>query len=228
MLKYYVAERARHADVQAVTLTFPQCEQMIDMLCCHFGMPRIPVKLRTGGSTSHFIPPRRRYSKRLKKVVDKGLIIRMLPSMLQARTTCHEWAHYAHYLDHKGSSKPRVIHGEEHKAWMEKAVEFVKSTILYQQAKNAVSSKRMDTLKEIQGTVVAYQFKIDKGLAADVNPVIPVGPIQAAFDALPDALTCPKCAREKHKSHFGVRVMSRDAANVPTKIVRQSYCRSCR
>ena len=213
MLKYYTAERARHADVQAVNLTFPQVKLLIDMLCDKFGLPHLAVVLRSKGRSSHFKPYDRSR---------KGPAIKMLPSMLQARTACHEFAHYAHFLEYKNTTQRWVVHGHEHRVWMDKSVEFAKSTILYQSAKNAIQEKRLDTLKQ----VVVSQLKIkNQSLAADTNPV---GPVQAAFNALPEVLHCPKCSCHKAKAQFGVRVMARDAANQPTKIVRQSYCRECR
>lgn len=52
--------------------------------------------------------------------------------------------------------------------------------------------------------------------------------LAAAFDALPKRIVCPKCKRNRAKNAFGLRVMSRDAKGRPTRIARQSYCKTCR
>ena len=52
--------------------------------------------------------------------------------------------------------------------------------------------------------------------------------LAAAFEALPKRTVCPKCKKSQTKEAFGLRVMARDAAGVPTRIARQSYCGSCR
>jgi hypothetical protein len=50
----------------------------------------------------------------------------------------------------------------------------------------------------------------------------------AAMKRLPKRLTCPKCRKSRTKDHFGLRITARDASGLPTRIVRQSYCSSCR
>ena len=50
----------------------------------------------------------------------------------------------------------------------------------------------------------------------------------AAFEELPQRLTCPKCKRSRTKGSFGLRVIARSAQGVPTRIARQSWCRDCR
>ena len=45
---------------------------------------------------------------------------------------------------------------------------------------------------------------------------------------LPQWLKCPKCGRSRTKEMFGLRVMSRDAMGVPTRIAKQSYRKECR
>ncbi len=197
------------------------------MLCEGFGLPKIPVLLRSGGATSHYKPYDR---------VRKGPAIKMLPSMLQARTACHEWAHYAHHMEYKKSGwiGPRKVHGDEHKMWMERAVAYVKGTTLYQTAQNATRENRLQMLQNATVTMEGSVMKVvataaiptqvmDFSMAAEA-----ADPIQAAFNALPEILGCPKCGCDKPKTQFGVRVMSRDANGAPKKISRQSYCRGCR
>jgi len=51
---------------------------------------------------------------------------------------------------------------------------------------------------------------------------------------LPERMHCPKCACDKDRSEFGVRIMNRAQKGarsthlMPTKLARQSQCRSCR
>jgi hypothetical protein len=52
--------------------------------------------------------------------------------------------------------------------------------------------------------------------------------LTAALQALPKRLRCPKCGRARSREDFGLRVMARDAAGLPTRISRQSYCKDCR
>lgn len=50
----------------------------------------------------------------------------------------------------------------------------------------------------------------------------------AAMQSLPKRVRCPKCGRVRSREDFGLRVMSRDPAGLPTRISRQSYCKDCR
>jgi hypothetical protein len=52
--------------------------------------------------------------------------------------------------------------------------------------------------------------------------------VKAAFAALPQRLTCPKCKQTRLKEMFGMRVMKRDSKGIPTRVIRQSHCRDCR
>jgi len=52
--------------------------------------------------------------------------------------------------------------------------------------------------------------------------------LAAAFEALPKRIACPRCKKSKSKDAFGLRVMARDDRGVPTRIAKQSYCKTCR
>ena len=49
-----------------------------------------------------------------------------------------------------------------------------------------------------------------------------------AFRALPDRIKCPHCTAVQAKAEYGVRVVKRDGRGMPLKVVRQSWCQTCR
>lgn len=52
--------------------------------------------------------------------------------------------------------------------------------------------------------------------------------VEAAYEALSEFHTCPRCLRKKSKGEFGMRVVQKDEQGRPVKAIRQSYCRECR
>lgn len=152
-------------------------------------------------------------------------------TMLQARTAAHEVAHYLHFMEYEdlgakwrpgtGSLKPRITqwHGSEHEAWMARCVEATvklgygpKPTVVVKPHAEVPVVNFTVTFTKVEGEIVET----------------PKDPVAAFFDSLPPLLTCPCCNATLPKMNFGVRVMKRDANNVPTVIRRQSYCRACR
>lgn len=53
--------------------------------------------------------------------------------------------------------------------------------------------------------------------------------LAATLKVLPQRAKCPKCKKAKSvATGFGLRVMSRDSKGIPTRVARQSYCKTCR
>ncbi len=220
-LKYYTEENARHQEVQAVNWTLQQCHDGTDALCDAFQLPRIPVFLAGTKKNKSW------YSTEFKQ-------IHYHPSMLNPLTVAHEFAHYRDHMfrlaerDEK-NSKIKLLsvaqplrfmvlaridtktrwHGVRHLQYTDQAVAVLQKLPFYVPFRVT----RMEAI--VAG---AFQY-----YTTNLNPV------EAAFNALPEVLHCPKCSCDKVKAQFGVRVMARDpATNQPIKIVRQSYCRGCR
>ena len=247
-LKYYAEENNRHQDVLVVKWTFQQCKEATNLLCDHYGLPRIVVKLRSGGRSSSYNTGSRR--------------IRYLPSMLNPLTVAHEFAHYRDHMfrikerDDR-NNKVRIAatdqfgfyqspfklvgidcktrwHGIRHRMYTDQAVAFVKTLSFYVPAKVT----RMETIRTAAeaeaaavkaATTYEYRFvrRTAQFTAAVFAPFVDV--VAAAFAALPEYCTCPKCHLSKSKRDFGMRIMARDpVTKVPTKAVRQSYCQECR
>ena len=68
---------------------------------------------------------------------------------------------------------------------------------------------------EVKKLVDSIEYKLDN-------------PREAFYRSLPDYCNCPKCGKDLLKSEFGVRVVKRDSGGVPTKMLRQSWCSTCR
>ncbi len=95
-IKYYAEEDARHKEVLAITWTFEQCKEATDALCDKFNLPRLPIKLRSGGRSSSYNYKLRKDKKTGKMVMTR--VIRYLPSMLNPLTVAHEFAHYRDHM----------------------------------------------------------------------------------------------------------------------------------
>lgn len=205
-LKYYRDERARHPEMDSVKWNLQQMRDAVEAMCAEFGLPSLPVSMSTKKKLQSW------YSTNTKAIW-------FHPQMLNPRTCAHEFAHYWDHMDRIKYKVPMSAkwHGTRHLVRVEKAFAFIKKLPYYVTAATETSVLNGDA-------IVVYRFVV-----TDPTPSVgPVDLVQATFDALPNWLMCPKCLREKVKALFGVRVVKRDAAGTPTKVIRQSYCRHCR
>ena len=240
--KYYAAERARHPKALAHKLTRSQMVEFSGKLAEHFGSKAIPVFfsdcVNADGTASAPQFPKRlkttfdRLSGTYKTVEvanrtrkfknsnwsffwrwsDTTKFFTYGVTMFNALTLAHEVAHYLAHEEYRlhcaaGRNRTYVPHGTAHAEWVDTCV--------------AALFEMLPPADVVPFTVT---FTKENGQFVET----PKDPVAAFFDSLPPLLTCPCCNATLPKMNFGVRVMKRDANNVPTVIRRQSYCRACR
>lgn len=158
-------------------------------------------------------------------------------NMFDALTVAHEVAHYLvrqnYYASVRaGTRKGKYVsHGVEHREQVDKCVAVLTKMLHSAEVFTATFTKENGQFVEVPpGRPSVYRFSdiFPVPVTLTTAPVPPADPVAAFFDSLPPLLTCPCCNATLPKMNFGVRVMKRDANNVPTVIRRQSYCRACR
>lgn len=216
---YYRKERERHPDALATKLTEAQVLDMVATLCTKFNAGPIPVNFhdkikRNGSKWSTFTWSRSggAYHYRIEFHRD----------MLTALTVVHEVMHYCHWLGWKDvrdeamtrpgwtlADLPRVPrwHGVEHRELVDRGVAFLKAQGLINPATPAVPPT--------PASVVVPEA------------IVPaVDPKTAWWVALPAEQHCNRCKCDRHKDHFGMRVIKREGKS--DTYARQGYCASCR
>ncbi len=228
-LKYYRDENIRHHHALRSPLSRSGVKETTLDLCRHFGVPEIEV-----GYTDEHVKHRRR-TRKVKSWYSPGYgEIVYHPSMFNVLTVAHEFAHAWHdklfkdkiaawntkrneferiHGDNRHFSvpypKPARSHGPEHAVLVDRAVAYLKS----------------------RGLMPPLTTPVAPAITAPAAPPPPQSAVRAAFDRFYAGLkpwqTCTKCGQTKGKKHFGIRVLSRDLNNVPTKMVRAPHCRGC-
>lgn len=223
--KYYARERARHSEALAIKFTREQMIEMSDALSRHFNRAPLPVyfsdtpkqdpstatNLGSMSRTTAFRlwRHRRLYSKTNWSWFNPAGFLSYGTGMFNLLTVAHEVAHYLHDQECKSQNRKVVPHGKEHAMWVDRCVAALKTMV-------PAVQPAVETLSVAFTKVAGEIVEIAKD------------PIKAFYDSLPERLTCPCCNATLPKMNFGVRVMKRDANNIPTVIRRQSYCRTCR
>jgi len=238
---YYAEENIRHSDSLNIHWTFEQCKAATDACCDHFGLARIEVKLKKvsklsqaetdalaeiarlrveSGNLTGIITVDARLHKlsmsARRKTVKKSFYSAKTKSityheeMLNPLIVAHEFAHYADHRDRVQNLVSFRVpwHGDRHLIRTNQAIDFIKTLPGYTPAK----SNRMANL-------VGWK-------AGNKSPGSLI--IDTAYALLPEYCHCPKCAMNKPKKDFGMRVMTRGEGGIPTSVRRQSYCQSCR
>lgn len=233
--KYYAAENARHFVAKAAKITRTQVVELANKMSEHFGRKPLPVYFSDYMDVTGTQPAQPPQSKRFKYDHRQGKYITVFRNtrkfqkpdwswfshngflsfgvrMFDVLTVAHEVSHYLHFEECQARETKYVPHGKDHAAWVDRCVEWAKSTFPEFFAPELRKETFSFTFKKVDGEI----FEVAKD------------PIKAFYDSLPERLTCPCCNATLPKMNFGVRVMKRDADNNPTVIRRQSYCRACR
>lgn len=222
-LRYYSRENVRHAEADQVKGDLDLAISMTRVLCRHFRVPTIKVKLFRKGSGEF---------KRLRKVQSwyrpgsvvsgRAPVIVYHPTMLSALTVAHEVGHYVDDTRCKQAKVRRVRwHSAQHRALVDQGVEALKThhkfRVLFDKGTSGVMARYDAAFKNV--LVHGDSTELATATAKLINEF---------YAKLPEKLTCPCCNAHIPKQNFGVRVMKKDAQGLPLVIRRQSYCKACR
>lgn len=224
-LKYYQLENERYRELRDSRITEDEATKALAKLCRHFGLDNIPIDFVNGMHRSaHYSVARRR--------------ICLVRNWMNWKTLAHE---FAHYWDDMKRKQEIAAHNRafaetsdvSEQLWHRERINKIKNANwhgkrhakLIDRAIRYIQKKGWNTgLLKPQVAVPMIQLPP----APKPVPVISADLRASVFAALPEQLQCPKCNSTKHKSEFGVRVMAKDAAGNPIKVIRQSYCKPCR
>jgi hypothetical protein len=208
-------------------LTKERFTQVWSSLCQNFGLSTPAILFHQGTGTSSWLEP------------GDPPIVSFDSKSLNLLMILHEFCHHAHLADHtrrKGNFAaiasvcdrfPREDwHGNEHIKWFARAANYVMSQGFNVSEEPSHPIPRAGWVTDTVESLLAGRKweALDKKQKKELEKAL-----RAEHTlSLPDTLTCPKCEQSKPRDSFGSRITERGLTSLPTRVIKQSYCRACR
>lgn len=229
-LVYYAKERQQYPEASAIEVSPEVAALVLPKIFAHFGAPAIKMSVnprarnwswyKAGGG---LMTPRGRRSFRTQEIV-------IAKTMMNWRVLAHEVGHAIHAWDYdrrynEARKEFKTIrrerwHGQEHRDWMAKIVNYLKATgVIPESITKKFSPQDPDLQKK-----VACAVDLVEGDVKTWNEYMR----RECLASLAPTSLCPRCLLERTREQFGVRIIRKSAQGRAIKVVKQSYCRDCR